>query len=182
MSSPGILFGIPGRGETLAESFGGIPRGPKTVLTGLEWARDLEGLRFSAQVDLVTHEVRTRCWDEAAMVVARSFGAWILVNALLEMPEPHPGTVLCVSSVLGYGSTGGVNFIAPRALRFWREAPRLARPPAREFSLLHASDDTQCPLAYAEKLHALWGGNLIVRSGGHSLGKGPGGGPGPQAR
>ena len=116
--------------------------------------------------------LRRDAWDGGALVLGRSFGAWLVLNALLEQEDPHPGTVVLIASVLGYGAGSGLGFKAPRARAFWSEAEHRAGPPAQRLALLHAADDEHCPCDYAERLSALWHVPLErFPCGGHALGK-----------
>lgn len=144
---------------------------PEARVAGLDWARDLAPLDMAGQVELVARNVMAHRHPRA-IVAGRSFGAWLLLNALLEADQVFPGTVVCIASVLGYGQSGGLGMIAPRARKFWEAADRRTMSPARDLILIHAEDDEHCPIERARMLSAQWGARLVSHSaGGHGLGK-----------
>jgi pimeloyl-ACP methyl ester carboxylesterase len=161
---------VPGRHETGDEAFRRVRWPPGYQMSGLDWDRDLMAFSMAEQVARVLDRARA-CWRPNDVLAGRSYGAWILLNALLEASVPYPGTVVCMASALGYGRIGRVGFISPRAGRFWTVANR--RPaPARALVLIHAEDDDLCPIDLVRRLGALWGARVIVYpSGGHGLGK-----------
>jgi len=166
------VFCVPGRNETHAEAFG-LVRWPVAGahVSGLDWQRDLAPLDFAGQVDLVGERARG-FWHRNGILAGRSYGAWILLNTLLQAGTVYPGTVVCIASVLGYGQSGQLGLIAPRARSFWVAARRRVTSPARELILVHAEDDEQCQIHLARSLCMLWGGRLVTYAGGgHGLGK-----------
>lgn len=163
------VFAVPGRGETVDEAFGAW--NADVAVEGVDFGEAFVGLTFSAQVEVVAEEVRRGYWNERALVVGRSFGAWIVLHALMREETVYPGTVVLIASVFGYGRQGETRFMAPGASRFWTEAAARNGPPARTLAVLHGRRDTQCPFAYAEHLGALWNVEVRAFEAGHELGK-----------
>lgn len=167
------VFCAPGREERFAESLGRLPWKQSVEVGYIEIAGTFSEMGFSKRVDVIGHHVREVFWHESDLLLGRSFGAWILLNALMALDRRYPGTIILMSSVLGYGSYGGLHFIAPRASRFWEAAERVAHPPAEKLALLHAVDDEQCPYSQAQRLCEYWSIELVTfDEGGHELGKG----------
>jgi len=150
------VFCVPGRNETYAEAFGMV-RWPAAgvQISGLDWHRDLAQLDLAGQVELVARKARPY-WRRDGTLAGRSYGAWILLNTLVQEGTAYPGTVVCIASVLGYGQSGRLGLIAPRARSFWNAAKHKATSPARELILVHAEDDDQCQIDLARSLSALW--------------------------
>ncbi len=166
------ILAIPGRDETVHEAFGALRLFEGRILRGLDWGSDLAGRPFATQVRVVSALLASETPDEDSLVLGRSFGAWLVLNALIERDRPYPGTVVLLASVLGYGAAGGLGFKAARARAFWSEVERRGEPPARRLVLVHADDDEQCPCEYAARLSSLWRVPLErLPRGGHALGK-----------
>lgn len=166
------VFCVPGRDESFAEAFGGLMWTQPVDIGHVDLTGPFARLRFSEQVDTVHGLIRQQYWSREALLLGRSFGAWILLHALMQLEESFPGTVVLLSAVLGYGQHRGLHFIAPRAATFWEYAASHARAPARHLALLHAADDTQCPVDYAKELRRLWPLELVLfEHGGHDIGK-----------
>jgi len=165
------VFCIPGRNETLSESFAWLLRRKQVEIIGVDFNREFSTMTFAGQVDWCRGVIRDSLLSND-LILGRSFGAWIILNALVDPEENYPGTVILIASVLGYGRSGNVGFIAPRAKSFWREAASRQVSPAQRIVLIHATNDDQCPLEYAEKLSRIWGLDLVTfKKGGHGLGK-----------
>lgn len=81
---------------------------------GLTWKQDVEIgyndfndefsiMRFPGQVDLFVRIIQGNYWFENSLLCGRFFGAWILLNALMKPDATYPGTVIVISTVLGFG-------------------------------------------------------------------------------
>ncbi len=75
-------------------------------------------MSFTEQTALFRKLFTDGLWDKEGLLIGRSFGAWVLLNALMETKCPYPGTVIFISSVLGHGGQPGFEFMAPRARSF----------------------------------------------------------------
>jgi pimeloyl-ACP methyl ester carboxylesterase len=125
------------------------------ALRGIDFDHAFARLEFNAQIDQVMLLI-----DEAerfrALLVGRSFGAWLVLNALVKRGERTRASVVLLAPVLGYGRRDGVGFIAPHAARFWRTVNRGLAIPARRIAILAAPDDDQCPLDAQFRLARQW--------------------------
>lgn len=138
----------------------------------IDFKNQFSKLSFAKQVNLVARIINELYTETTALLVGRSFGGWILLNALMQRNEIYPGTVVLIASVLGYGFQSNLGFIAPRAKGFWLTAESNMKPPARSMALIHSTADRHCPFELASKLCDLWGLEVIaVPNGGHDLGK-----------
>jgi predicted alpha/beta hydrolase family esterase len=166
------VFSIPGRGETFEESLGGLIPGGEIQVGFIDFIGRFARMSFPDQVAHVVRIISKKYWLDDALLLGRSFGAWIILNALMGLDVPFPGTAVLISSVLGVGGTDALGFAAPWSRRFWQKAESRSRLPARRLVLIHGTDDEQCPLAHAKRLVGLWHVELIVfRDGGHGLGR-----------
>lgn len=166
------IFCAPGRDETFEDAFGALTWPDDIEIGSVDFDQEFAQLRFSDKVDFFRREIEDHYWSKGAMLLGRSFGGWILLNTLVGFDAAYPGTVILISSVLGYGSAEGLQFIAPNADGFWREVERSAGPPSDRMLLLHSTDDQQCSISYAERLAKAWSIELIAfEDGGHDLGK-----------
>ncbi len=149
----------------------GLIKGQDIEISSVDFTDEFAKLLFTEQMDLFTRIIRKDYWNKDALLVGRSFGAWILINALMKIDDTYPGTVILIASVLGQGGQGNLQFIAPRGWKFWEEAEARKDSPASRLVLIHAVDDDQCPYKHAERLSKLWDIELVsFQSGGHGLG------------
>ena len=169
---PRILC-VTGRGESLEEFPGRLSWYRQVEIGCIECTGYFARRTFSEQVAVFRRNLSERYWHADSLLLGRSFGAWIMLNGLMELDGEYPGTVILVAPVLGFGGGArGLHFIAPRTRRFWSEAESRTRPPARRITVIISEQDEQCPPEYARRLCALWGMELIVfEQGGHGLGK-----------
>lgn len=164
------VFCAPGRGESFKEAFGRLSWCEKADIYSIDFTPEFARLLFTEQMALFRRSFREQFWSQNAVLLGRSFGSWVLLNALMKCETVYPGTVILVSSVLGFGGTANLKFIAPRGWKFWDEAKERAAPPARHLVLIHAEDDDQCPVEHARTLSDMWGIELVTfPDGGHQL-------------
>jgi len=166
------VFYAPGRAETWQTSVAGLSLGDGIEVHSIDFTDQFGRMLFTDQMALFIETIEEQFWNEKALLLGRSYGAWILINSLMRMEPVYPGTVVLMSSALGFGGQGGLHFISPRAWRFWEEAEVRKTSPARRMALIHAADDNQWPIKYPRKLKDKWGVELITfEQGGHDIGK-----------
>jgi len=159
---------IPGRCERFEESLGLLSWNEGTELGHVELTETFLKQSFSDVVSKVGRVIQDEYEHEDALLVGRSYGAWILLHALLENEGVYPGTVVLLSSVLGYGTYHGLHFIAPRADSFWGKNNT---SPAKRILMIHSTVDEQCPCDCVERLRQKWNIELVTfKEGGHGLG------------
>ena len=163
------VFCAPGRGESFQDSFAKLTWREKVELYYVDFTPAFGRLLFTEQIALFERIIREKFWSQDAILLGRSFGSWIILNTLMRFEPIYPGTVVLVSSVLGFGGTANLQFIAPRGWKFWDEAKERVAP-AKRFMLIHAVDDDQCPIKHAQKLSDMWHIDLVTfQDGGHQL-------------
>lgn len=176
------ILTIPGRNETFHESLGRILFDADVEIGHL----DLTGrflnavdLSFSTAIRRLAATIRTRYMHDECLLLGRSFGAWLILNALLKVEEeaPFPGTTVLISPSLGHSHImkgksprSWVGSVSPRDRWFWRKAGKRNHPPARQFLIIHGDQDLQCPIDLSRQLHEAWSVPLLeIPGGGHHL-------------
>lgn len=163
---------IPGREEAIEQAFGRIEWPDGALLEGFEWNRERWGGRFRLQAAALRRILESRDPPAPQVVVARSFGAWLLVHALTGLGRP-PTTAVLIAPVLGFGASSRLGFVAPGAFGFWSRVEDPATPPpSTHLTIALARDDAQSPIELAERLARVWRVRVVAfDSGGHALGK-----------
>ena len=143
---------FPGRGETVAELRALVP---SQDVRGIDFDERFAALGFAAQLAKVSACI-ARDGSSTTLLVGRSFGAWLLLHALLQREQPYPGTVLLLAPVLGQGSVGQAAFLPARTQTFWTRVQGGAAMPATRMVLMCGTEDRQAPLALAQRLATHW--------------------------
>ena len=134
------IYYLPGRGGKIDTGLGLVLSQRGYTVTGREVTDDLARFDFQQQIEVITSDLRNRCWNAEAQLVAVSYGAYLLMHALAGM-RPFPGKVLLLSPILG-GATDGTSwssFTPPRADRLMKlvYAGKFPQPAAME---VHVGD------------------------------------------
>ena len=112
--------------------------------TGREFRGDFASWDFSEQVTCVADDVGQHFWRADALVIANSFGAYLLLHALAGKVA-FPGRVLILSPIVGesFDAVSGQSFVPPRAgdLHKLSRAGAYPRPKACEIHV--GKDDWQ---------------------------------------
>lgn len=94
------LYLIPGRGEKLGDTLGQIIMKMGYVIKCRELLSSFERLFFPEQIELVRSDLQAFYWTFDAVLLGRSYGAYLLLHTLADM-DPFPGKVLLFSPVIG---------------------------------------------------------------------------------
>ena len=115
---------IPGRHEPLDGLLGQLIGERVGPVSGRGLDGDFARLRFGDQMARIGDDLSGRHWSAETLLVGRSYGGYLLLHALADLP-PFPGRVLLLSPVLGpaLSPTGRGGSRPPRADRL----PRLVR-------------------------------------------------------
>ena len=143
---------FPGRGEAVHDV---RPLVTSQDVTGIDFDDRFAALGFAAQLAAVARLVAAD-GSSTTLLVGRSFGAWLLLHALLDRADAYPGTVLLLAPVLGAGSVGKTGFIPPRARTFWQRVEAGQATPASRMVLACGVTDTQAPIELARALARHW--------------------------
>lgn len=148
LSFPRRALVVPGRGETVDDFLAW--RAAFDEVGGIDFDDRFVRLGFGAQVAQVSTLV-AKAHSENALLVGRSFGAWLLVHSLLGRSLRFDGSVVLLAPVLGYGGSGHAGFMAPRTRTFWSSVEAGRAMPASRVVLVAGSADTQCPIELARR-------------------------------
>ena len=90
------VYFLPGRGEKLDGNLGQAIARLQYSIHGREITPDFARLRFAEQLALIRCDLHEAFWEADAKLIARSYGAYVLLNALAEI-SPFPGSILLLS-------------------------------------------------------------------------------------
>lgn len=144
------IYLIPGRGESLDEGIGQIIASMGFTVYCRKIISDFAGLGFSEQLALIRSDLKSVFWNEDAVLVGRSYGAYLLLHTLAEL-QPFPGKVLLFSPVLGAATSkdrrSGV--LPPRSKLLLKLADSRAFPAPRHLEIHTGAVDNGCDPALA---------------------------------
>jgi len=167
------VYYLPGRGGRVATGLGEgiIELGYEP--SGLETPWSFEGLTFQEQLDMIIQDLRASFWTKNAKIVAVSYGAYLLLNALSEH-EPFPGSILLLSPVLGEVTNGKTMryYSPPRPSKIIEQANAGEFPHPKHIEIHVGDNDWQSPYERVVNFANALGGNYaIVPDTKHDLGK-----------
>jgi hypothetical protein len=132
------VYLIPGRHEQLAASgHSALERGDAFVQPRL-LNRGFLRQPFGAQIALIGEDLKAAHWHVDGRIIARSYGAYLLLHALAELPA-FPGHVLLLSPVIGEARSA--------------DGYEISRPP-RADRLLALADDGRFPAPASLTIYA----------------------------
>ena len=173
MSSSKTAYYLPGYGGQVTTGLGQglICRG--WAASGRETIGEFRRLPFQQQVDAVAQDLQTQFWRKDAHVVAVSFGAYLLLHALSQLP-PFVGRVLLLSPIVGEFSSEetGLGFIPPRADKLRQLAGENRYPAPLNCQIHVGAEDWQSNPSNVTEFAAMLGIPItVVPNTGHQLGK-----------
>lgn len=148
-----MAYLIPGRDERLCGALGSVLQQEGQAVRGRALRGDFLRLRFPDQLAAVGADLEAEFWHPEALLVGRSYGAYILLHTLAER-RPFPGRVLLFSPVLGIGARpdGRFGFRPPRATRLREMAREGTLPLPRCLEIHTGAGDEGCDPALAEEI------------------------------
>ncbi len=165
------VYLVPGRGNKISE-IGGMITELGFSVYGREVLPPFSGCRFSRQLEIIGKDLLSLYWDAEAKLIGHSFGGYLLLHALSELP-PFPGSVLLFSPVLGPARSKDGLFVArpPRADVLLQLAKTGQFPMPRYLEIYTGQDDDGCSPVLAETLGSLLPGTRvnIIKGQGHQL-------------
>jgi len=166
------VYLLPGREETFADNLAKSIESLGLTLCGREIVRDFARLRFAEQLALIKSDLQTAFWKPDAKIVARSYGAYLLLNTLAEM-NPFPGRILLLSPVLGVAVANDGFYVSrpPRAERFVKLVENRDFPSPRYLEIHTGAEDKGCEPLLAERFASLVRNTklTVVAGAGHEL-------------
>jgi hypothetical protein len=166
------LYYLPGHGGSLHKGLGEALSQRGFQIQGRETRGEFKTLGFQAQIDTIACDLHADFWTHDSLVVANSYGGYLLLHALASLP-PYPSKLLLLSPIVGDFHTEaiGLGFYPPRAdrLRELTEAGRFPTPLNAEIHV--GSEDWQSHPDAVDAFAMATGIRLtIVDGGGHRLG------------
>lgn len=95
-----IVYYLPGWGGRLNTGLGQGLMDRGFDVSGRETREQFRDLPFLEQVQLVANDLQNYFWKSESKVIANSFGAYLLLNALPQLP-PYVGRILLLSPIVG---------------------------------------------------------------------------------
>ena len=125
-------------------------------------------LSFQQQVQVIQHDLKAYFWKPEALVIANSFGAYLIAHSILQLGE-FPGKCLFLSPVLGAVKTTGMLFKPPKSGAL-KDAIESRSFPSITLDIVVGSRDEHFVVELAEKLDQLTVGVItIFDNEGHRL-------------
>jgi hypothetical protein len=171
-----VIYYMPGRGGRLNQGLGLELSSRGYGLMGREidgpgprnQSNPFASLSFQQQVQAIQHDLKTHFWKPEALVIANSFGAYLIAHSILQLGK-FPGKCLFLSPVLGAVKTTGMLFKPPKS-SVLKEAIDTGSFPSIILDIVVGSRDEHFVLEVAEKLDQLTAGTITIFDGeGHRL-------------
>ncbi len=170
----GSLYFLPGRGEKPANRIEQFIATLGYANAAREMSGEFYRLRFSEQLDLIRSDLVAGFWEPNANLVGRSFGAYLLLQALADM-DSFPGRLLLLSPVLGAAVANNGFYVSrpPRADKILQLAEGNGFPAPNQMEIHTGAADNGCDPSLAVRFAAKVGNTQlhVVPEAGHKLGE-----------
>jgi pimeloyl-ACP methyl ester carboxylesterase len=136
------------------------------TIHGREIISDFARLRFSEQLALIRSDLQPAFWHPEALLVGRSYGAYLLLHTLADT-DPFLGKILLCSAVLGVAVARDGFYVSrpPRAEKLLKLAES-NRFPAPQYMEIHTgAEDNGCDPLLAACLASLVGNTKLTHFG-----------------
>ncbi len=171
MANKRVYF-LPGRAESLVAGLGQLITKMGYSIHGREMVSDFARLRFAEQLALIRSDLEPAVWHSEAVLIGRSYGAYLLLHALADM-EPFPGKILLCSPVLGaaIAKNGFYGSLPPRAEKLVKLATRNGFPAPLYMEIHTGAEDNGCDPLLTARFASLVGNTKlnVVPGAGHEL-------------
>jgi len=135
---PLSIYFLPGHGGRISNGLGQELGRRGFDVMGRETLGDFKKLRFDAQVETVAEDLKASFWHHDALVLANSYGAYLLLQAL-SLSESFPGKVLLLSPIVGEFSNEKPAWVSfhpmPKGFKNWLKAANFHCPDAAKSML-----------------------------------------------
>jgi pimeloyl-ACP methyl ester carboxylesterase len=170
---PQSIYFLPGHGGRISNGLGQelVRRGFDVL--GRETFGEFKKLDFDVQVETVAADIKASFWHDDALVIANSYGAYLLLLALSSL-SVFPGKILLLSPIVGEFSNDQtrIGFIPPYAPRLFDLASKGLYPTPKSCQIHVGSQDWQSIPDNVTAFAALVSAQVTVLEGaGHSLPK-----------
>lgn len=168
------VYYLPGRGGHLNQGLGAALQSKGLQIVGSELPGGADAGGFATHVDAVAADLQREHWHRESLVLANSFGAYLLLHALAQLPL-FVGNVLLLSPILGMvfrkDAPGG--FVPPRARKILAMVEAGTFPVPRRCEIHVGSQDWQSDPERALAIGLKIGAKVnVVPDQGHILERG----------
>lgn len=165
------IYYLTGMGGRLDAGLGLALRHLGFAVQGRELVGEFRKFDFQQKIDVVVADLQTHHWHPEALVLANSFGAYVLLHALATLP-PFVGKVMLLSPIVGEFGDGvrSINFIPPRDGKLQAWAQSGSYPVPRHMEIHVGSEDWQSNPDNVTALGQMLGVPVtVVANAGHML-------------
>lgn len=167
------IYFLPGHGGRIANGLGKALVIMGFDVVGRESIGEFLKLNFEDQVTTISHDLKSSFWRQDALIVANSYGAYLLLHALSYM-DTFPGKLLLLSPIVGEFSSETIRmgFIPPYANRLHTLASQGKYPIPSHCEIHVGSEDWQSIPDNVTAFGSLVNAKVtVVTDAGHSLPK-----------
>lgn len=167
------IYLLPGHGGRISNGLGTELFRRGFDVLGRETVGEFKKLDFDVQVETVAADLKASFWYDDALVIANSYGAYLLLLALSSL-SGYPGRILLLSPIVGEFSNdqNRIGFIPPYANRLFELASKGLYPIPNNCQIHVGSQDWQSMPDNVTAFAALVNAQVTVLEGvGHSLPK-----------
>ena len=164
----GVYF-VSGRGGQLNEGLGAAIQSYPHHFLGRAVSGDFEKLTHTTQVQTIQDDLATMPTGESTLLVAHSYGAYLLLHALIKYPQPIDRLVL-ISPVTGSAMGNGRFFRPPGTKALSQALTEQAIPLPNSGVLVTGEHDWQSPAERGRDIASQLGMKFsLVPNAGHRL-------------
>jgi len=167
------IYYLPGRDKDIFDRVGQAIYASGFDLVGRDLLPDFIHYRIARQVDIIKHDIIEYFSDPGSVLIARSYGAFLLLQSLLEL-KSFQGRILLLCPVLGptkVEAGGTMFFKPPRGYKLLTAAREGSFPVPGYMEIHTGTEDLQCPPENAEEFSGLVKNTRLklIKGAGHSL-------------
>ena len=168
-----LIYFLPGHGGHISNGLGQELSRRGYEVVGRETVGDFKNLEFKEQIGIIAEDLQTNFFNEKSRIIANSYGAYLLLSALVLL-KPFIGKILLLSPIVGEFSNEDIQlgFIPPYAKKILELASNGKYPLPLNCEIHVGSEDWQSNpqnvLVLAKLIQATV---TVVPDKGHNLSK-----------
>ena len=168
-----LVYFLPGHGGHISNGLGQELSRRGYEVVGRETVGDFKNLEFKEQIGIIAEDLQTNFFNEKSRIIANSYGAYLLLSALVLL-KPFIGKILLLSPIVGEFSNEDIQlgFIPPYAKKILELASNGKYPLPLNCEIHVGSEDWQSNpqnvLVLAKLIQATV---TVVPDKGHNLSK-----------
>jgi hypothetical protein len=168
-----FIYLLPGHGGRIINGLGQALGNLGFDVVGRETVGEFNKLDFDFQVETIAQDLKDNFWRDDALVIANSYGAYLLLHALSSLAV-FPGKILLLSPIVGEFSSETIcmGFTPPYADRLHTLASQGKYPIPSQCEIHVGSEDWQSIPGNVTAFASLVNARVtVVKGAGHSLPK-----------